>query len=85
MYRVELSRAAARAVRRMSGAERARLEPKLAELAADPYAAHLDIKKLTGRTGYRLRIGNWRVLYDLDDRVRIVAVEDIRQRGGAYQ
>ena len=85
MYRLELRRAAVRALRRMNRSDRTRIETKLDELALDPYAAHLDVRKLTGRAGYRLRIGDWRVLYELDDGVRVVAVEDIRQRGGAYQ
>jgi mRNA interferase RelE/StbE len=85
MFRLELRRAAVRALRRMNRSERTRIETKLDELALDPYAAHLDVRKLTGRTAYRLRVGDWRVLYQLDDKVCIIDVEDIRQRGSAYQ
>ena len=85
MYRLELRRAAVRALRRMNRSERTQIETKLDELALDPYAAHLDVRKLTGRAAYRLRVGDWRVLYQLDDKVCIIDVEDIRQRGSAYQ
>jgi mRNA interferase RelE/StbE len=84
-YRLDIRRAALRALRRMDKPERQRVEARIGELARDPYAAHLDVKKLAQATGYRLRVGNWRVLYDVDDRVRIVSVEDVRQRGSAYR
>lgn len=30
--------------------------------------------------GYRLRVGNYRVLFDFDGAVRIVSIEDVRKR-----
>ena len=51
----------------------------------DIYAAHLDVKRLAGRDGYRLRVGSWRILYEIDEVVRVIAVEDIRQRKEAYR
>jgi mRNA interferase RelE/StbE len=53
-------------------------------LAADPYGTPRDVKRLAGRAGFRLRVGDWRVIYELDDGIRVLAVLDIRHRREAY-
>lgn len=43
-----------------------------------------DIKKLQGiKDGYRLRVGDLRVLFSIED--NIVYIEDIKPRGEAYK
>lgn len=37
-------------------------------------------EKLTGREAYRVRIGDYRVLYTVDDRAREVRIEAVRKR-----
>lgn len=44
-----------------------------------------DIKKIKGHNLYRLRIGNYRVIYSIDDSVKIIAIEDIDNRGDVYK
>ena len=61
------------------------IRSKIDLLAQDPYAANNNVKKLVGRPGYRLRVDDWRVIYDLDDGLRVLAVERIAPRGGAYE
>jgi mRNA-degrading endonuclease RelE of RelBE toxin-antitoxin system len=47
---------------------------------------HVDVcKKLKGREGYRLRIGDWRVLYEINDGKLVIVVLAIKPRGGAYE
>ena len=41
--------------------------------------------KLTGREGWRIRVGNYRVLYDIDDAVRRVTVVNIGHRRDVYR
>jgi len=48
-------------------------------------ATGLDIKKLTGRDGYRLRIGGWRALYRIDKNQLIIEVVKIGARGDIYK
>jgi mRNA interferase RelE/StbE len=44
-----------------------------------------DVKKLTGHDNlYRLRIGNWRVVFSYADN-KTILVEDIEPRGGVYK
>ena len=65
MYRVELSKRALRALRRIEHKSRKRLLDLLeGDLATEPQPANLDIKPLTGRAPWlRVRRGEYRVLY----------------------
>ncbi len=60
------------------------LKSKIAELATDPARAQ-NFKKLVDRLGYRLRVGDWRVIYDLDSGRLVVGVLEIGARGGVYE
>lgn len=84
MYTIEYSKAAARALVRMPSNTAVLIRQKLIELAQDPFAA-CNVKKLTGQPGYRLRVGDWRVLYMLDSGKLIVYVAEIGARGGVYK
>jgi mRNA interferase RelE/StbE len=84
MYRTLFSRDAVNSLRRMPANTARRIRAKIDALARDPRASNNNVKKLVGRPGFRLRVGEWRVIYDLDDALRILAVERITPRGGAY-
>ena len=61
-----------------------RIVAKIKEVAADPYAPNNNLGKLQGRDGYKLRIGNWRVICDLHDDRRAMQVLEVGPRGGIY-
>ncbi len=65
--------------------DRFRIAEKLEQLGRNPDDASLDIKKLEGEPYFRLRVGNWRIIFDRQEVVRIVAVERIKPRGDAYK
>ncbi len=44
-----------------------------------------DARKLAGRDGYRLRVGDWRVLYQIEDRRLVIVVLAVKPRGDAYK
>jgi mRNA interferase RelE/StbE len=51
------------------------IREKLEVIAANPYADHPNAKKLQGRDGYRLRVGDWRVIYAIqNDELVILAL-----------
>ena len=56
----------------------------LRRLAADPRAA-ASVKALKGSNEYRLRVGDWRVVYTLHDDVLMVLVVRIAHRGEVYR
>jgi mRNA interferase RelE/StbE len=44
-----------------------------------------DVRKLTGGDTYRLRVGEWRVLFNLEDGGRLMGVLRIMNRRDAYR
>lgn len=43
------------------------------------------VEKLTGIEGYRLRVGEYRVLFTIDDRAKLVTIYRILHRRHAYR
>jgi mRNA-degrading endonuclease RelE of RelBE toxin-antitoxin system len=39
------------------------------------------VKKLIGQEAYRIRIGDYRVLYTVDDKLKEVRIEAVRKEG----
>jgi mRNA interferase RelE/StbE len=84
VYVVEFTPGAARAFRRLPRGVQARIREKIDALARAPYGKNNNAMKLQGRAGYRLRIGDWRVVYELDNRRLIVVIVDVGLRGSIY-
>lgn len=84
MHSVEYTREATRALARMPRNVRELIESKIQTLARDPFGA-ANVKALVGQPGYRLRVGDWRVIYDVDSGRVVVRVLRIAPRGGAYE
>lgn len=85
MFTVQFSRDAIRTLIRMPRNTAVGVRRKIDQLAEDPHAANNNVTKLTGRDGFRLRVGDWRVIYELDDRQRILSVLVIGPRGSVYR
>jgi mRNA interferase RelE/StbE len=58
--------------------ERARIEGAIALLAQDPRPPKPTA--LSGRPGYRLRVGHYRIIYTVQDDVLLVVVVNVRHR-----
>jgi mRNA interferase RelE/StbE len=83
-WKLEFSRDAAKALLRMPRDQSRLVRAKLDELCADPHAAR-NVRRLTNQPSFRMRIGDWRVIYLLiDDRI-VIHVIRIAARGSAYQ
>ena len=54
-------------------------------LGLDPDDERLDIKKMQGGSGYRMRVGQWRVLFERDDLIKVISIEKIGSRGDIYK
>jgi mRNA interferase RelE/StbE len=85
VYKIEYSRSALKSLRRLPRNLAETIRQKINALAADPFAHHANAMKLQGREGYRLRVGDWRVLYEIHKDRLVILVLDIKPRGGAYQ
>jgi mRNA interferase RelE/StbE len=61
-----------------------RIVSKIKEVAVNPHAPNNNLTKLQGRNGYRLRVGGWRVIYELYDDRLVMLVLELGARGGIY-
>lgn len=65
--------------------DRTRIAEKIVLLGKNPDNESLDIKKLQGEPYFRLRVGQWRIIFDRDNVLKIISIEKIKPRGGAYK
>lgn len=71
---------------RMQPAKAADIRAAIDRVAAAPFAPNNNIRPLSGTLdGYRIRVGDWRVLYRLDRAADTMEVVNIAPRGGAYR
>ncbi|MBI4965790.1 MAG: type II toxin-antitoxin system RelE/ParE family toxin [Desulfomonile tiedjei] len=83
-YQIELSPAAQRQIGKLPHEEQARLGMAIKSLEMDPRPP--GSKKLKGYSDtYRLRIGKYRVLYDVYDRVLWVLILKVGHRKEVYR
>ena len=83
MYRLEVSHTAHRQIRRLPAQTQERVNRAIARLADDPRPA--GAKKLTAREGYRVRVGDYRILYRIDDKAQAVVVYRVMGRADVYR
>ena len=84
MFEVVLERAAEKDLRRLSDQVHERVIESISSLASNPRPA--GSKKLAGgKSDWRIRVGDFRVLYEIADAIRIVRVYRVRHRREAYR
>jgi mRNA interferase RelE/StbE len=84
MYQVVTTKSFAKALAKLPLNWQKRIVAKIKEVAVDPYASNNNLTKLQGRDGYRLRVGGWRVVYELQDERLVMLVLDVGPRGDIY-
>lgn len=82
-WRVELQRTAEKDLKRMSPQLRGRIVEALRTLEADAFPS--GVKKLQNRDGYRIRVGDYRILYTVDQAQRLIRVSAIGDRKDVYR
>jgi mRNA interferase RelE/StbE len=81
-YRIELRPAAIRALKRIDHQDRDRIRGAIALLGKDPRPP--GAKALQGRDGLRVRVGNYRIIYTVQDDVLLVIVVTLGHRRDVY-
>ena len=82
-YRIELRPAAIRALRELDPQVRHRIQGAIALLAKDPRPP--GARALQGRPGLRVRVGDYRVLYTVQDDVLLIVVVRLGHRRDVYE
>lgn len=85
-YKVLYTKAAIAALKVQPAKRRERVKVIVHMLAANPFARHTNLDTIKGeKDAFRYRLGDWRLLYQLDRRAETLLVVDFRPRGRAYE
>ena len=85
MYIVEFTRSSAKELKAIDSKASAKIIKKIKVLAGFTANKALDIKKLKGLSNaYRLRIGSYRVIYEIKNTTLIITIVKIGSRGDIY-
>ena len=82
-YQVTVTPPANKAIARFPLSVRARIAERLLSLADDP-RPHGSLK-LQGEDAYRIRVGDYRIIYTIEDDRLLVLVVDVGHRGDVYR
>ena len=77
-YQIIVERKVEKEVRRIPHQNRQRIDEAILSLGSNP-RPH-GCKKLTEKEGYRIRVSDYRILYTIDDKNRIVVIYRIKIR-----
>ena len=82
-YSIQITSTAEKQLKRIGRPEQIRLRDAIRALAQEP-RPH-GFKKLKERDGYRIRVGAYRVIYDINDQVLRVLVFKVGHRRDVYR
>ncbi len=83
-YSVDFSKAARKQLKKLPSDVQERILFKINELAIEPRPN--GVKKLQGEeNSYRIRVGDYRVVYDIFDDVLLITVIRVKHRNQAYR
>ena len=82
-YRIEIKKSAGKELARLPPNDQKRIVQRIRSLAVDPRPQVS--RKLSGEEKYRIRQGDYRILYEIDDAIITVVVVRIAHRKDAYR
>ena len=83
MYEIIIERRAERDIKRLSELDFNRIVPRIRALVKDPRP--FGCRKITGsKNDWRIRIGDYRVIYTIYDKTKVVELMKVRHRREAY-
>ncbi len=82
-YKISIERPALKALEKIPKKDRERIVIAIQALTENPRPANA--LKLSGRDGWRMRIGNYRVIYEIIDKTCHILVLDVGHRKEIYR
>ena len=82
-YKIEIKKSAAKEIENLPSVVLKRVVSHIQELVNDPRP--LGCKKLSGDEKYRIRIGDYRILYEVEDEIVTVYVVKVAHRKEVYR
>lgn len=83
MYELQFKKKAIKALSKINDPYYTNIIEAIDSLAENPRP--FGYKKLTGRDGYRIRVGTYRVIYDIFDTQLIIEIVNVGIRGDIYE
>lgn len=83
MYELQYKKKAIKALAKINEPYYTAIIQAIDELAEDPRP--FGYIKLTGRSGYRIRVGTYRIIYDIFDTNLIIEIVNVGSRGDIYE
>ena len=78
MYSIEWTRRALKQLKRIQQQRQKQIVVAIRDLKKWPDCHN--VKALQNRPGYRLRVGRYRILFDVEDDLRIIEIEEVKKR-----
>ena len=82
-YDIQIRRKAQKSLTRIPEPFQSNIIEAISSLSDNPHPANS--KKLTGRPAWRIRIGNYRAIYEINNQQLIILVLDIGHRKNIYK
>ena len=83
-YEIQFSKSASKQIKKLPSEIQERIQVKVDSLAIEPRPD--GVKKLKGReNGYRIRVGDYRIIYDIVDDILLVTVVEVGHRSSVYR
>lgn len=82
-YALFIERRAQRSLSKLAAKDRDRIAAAIRDLADEPRPP--GAKKLSGRNGWRIRVGDYRVIFEISDERLSILVVDIGHRREIYR
>ena len=86
MYSIKYHKRVAKFINSRTPKDKKHIKQKMDKIKQNPYPtnASADIKKLKNRVGFRLRVGNYRFIYEVAENELIIYMENGDNRGDVY-
>ena len=82
-YEIRFKPSAAKQLAKLPNDVRERIAPRIDALSTDPRPA--GVEKLAGADAWRIRVGGFRIVYAVEDRVLLVLVLHVGNRRDVYK
>lgn len=83
IYRIQILRRAQKELENLPRQDYERVRDAIRALAEEPRPP--GCRKLTGRDGWRIRVGQYRVIYEIQDHIQVLTVLDLGHRRDIYR
>lgn len=83
-YRIQIEKPAKKVLARLPQDLFRRVTAAISALAQEPRP--FGYRKLAGvEDSYRVRVGDWRIVYTIEDDILLIVIIEVAPRGGAYR